>query len=150
LEKNIIGNVREGKNFIVKTKLTILLVILAATADADLLVKVEPPKILGQSVVVKLDMRNTFRHTVRSARAAVFVADKHGAVKGYGAKWLITGQKNFPPLPSGGTNQFNFVAHLNKQLSETDFTAEVKFDRVVLDNGRLANIPADVKVNKSQ
>jgi hypothetical protein len=125
------------------------IVVLATSVRADLMVTTEPVKVAGQEAIVKLDMRNTFKRKVESARAAVFLMDQKGVVVGHAVKWVITGQKNLPALPPGGTNQFNFVVPLNKPVAGTNLTAKVQFNRVICDNGRLANIPTEVSVTET-
>lgn len=123
---------------------------LALSARADLLVTSEPAKITGQTAVVKLDMRNTFKRKVESARAVVFLMDPQGVVIGHGVKWVITGQRNLPELPPGGTNQFNFVVTLDRPVTSTNLIAKVQFSRVIFNNGRLASVPTGVIVDQDK
>lgn len=127
-----------------------MVVALTISARADLLVTSEPVKVNGQSALVKLDMRNTFKQKVESVRAVVFLMDPQGVVVGQSVKWVITGQKDLPALPSGGTNRFYFVIPLNRPLTSSNLTAKVQFNRVELDNGRLVSIPIAVKVTESK
>ena len=76
--------------------------------------------------------------------------DPQGVVVGQSVKWVITGQKDLPALPSGGTNSFNFVIPLNRPLATSNLTAKVEFNCVELDNGRLVSIPTAVKVTESK
>jgi hypothetical protein len=123
--------------------------VMTASVNADLLVTTEPVKVTGQKAVVRLDMRNTFRHKVESARAAVFLMDPQGVVVGHAAQWVITGQKNFPALRAGGTNQFNFVIPLARAIASTNLTAKVQFERVTIGTGRQVNIPTEVSVTEA-
>jgi len=68
------------------------LAFLAIQARADLLVTCEQAKISAHDAVVKLDLRNTFKQNVESARAVVFVRDPQGKVVGHGTrlKWRST------------------------------------------------------------
>ena len=128
--------------------LTLSFLALEMLSRADLLVKVELPNVTGQMAVVKINMRNTFNSNVTAARAAVFLTDQQGSVVGHVAKWVIAGQKYLPALPPGGTNQFNFAVPLSRQVAGTNLTAKVQFDRVVLENGRMANIPETVRIEQ--
>ena len=123
--------------------------LLAASGQADLLVTSEPVEVLGQKAIVKMDMRNTFKRKVESARAAVFVMDPHGKVVGHAVQWVITGRKGLPALPPGGTNNFNFVIPLTEPVGTANLSTKVQFVRVVLDHGRLANIPTEVTVEEN-
>jgi hypothetical protein len=52
--------------------------ILSTIARAELIVKVDQPKLAGQKAVIKLTMKNTFKEKVESARAQVFLMDGQG------------------------------------------------------------------------
>lgn len=119
-------------------------------ARADLIVKYEPVNVVGHEALIKLNMRNTFSLKIQSARAVVFLMDSQGSVVGQSVKWVITGQKDFPALPPGGTNQFNFVVPLNRTIDTTNLTAKVQFNRVTLENGQPVNIPTSVTVIESK
>jgi hypothetical protein len=123
--------------------------VLAVSVRADLLVTTEPVKVTGQKAVVRLDIRNTFKHKVESARAAVFLMDPQGVVVGHATQWVITGQKKFPVLRAGGTNQFNFVIPLARAVGSTNLTAKVQFERGTIGNGRQVNIPTEVSVTEA-
>ena len=123
-----------------------IVAVLAMSVRADLLVTTGPVKVFGEKAVVKLDMRNTFKQKVESARAVVFVTDPEGKVVGHAVRWVITGQKNLPALPPGGTNNFNFVIPLTGSVATTNLAAKVQFVRVVLDHGRIVKIPTEVTV----
>ena len=156
-------------------KLILVLFLSALAAPAQLAVAVSPPRVVGQKAVVSMALKNSFAEKIESARAVCFLLDDQGKMVGQGAKWVIGGQssavsnqksereKRTPvgvsPNPSllaphaalsglapGGTNAFNFVIALDKPSANTNLTAKVQFSQVVLEGGKLANVPKQVTV----
>ena len=115
-------------------------------ATAQLAVTVSPPKVTGQKAIVLLAMKNGFTEKVESARAAVFLLDDQGKMNGQSTKWVIGGTKDRPGLPAGGTNTFNFVIAATKPFTTSNLTAKVMFNRVVLADGKLADVTKDVQI----
>lgn len=124
----------------------IILWFCTSTADAALNVTVFPPKVTGQKADVPLLFKNDLNENVRSARAVVFLLDGQGKVVAQGTKWIIGGIASSPGLPVGGTNAFHFVVEATKPFTHTDLTAKVTINRVVLENGKLADVNKDVQV----
>ena len=115
-------------------------------ANAELLVKVAPPKTTGSKVVVKLDLKNTFDEEIESAKAAVFLLDEHGKMVGQATRWVIGGTKDRAALESKGETTFNFVITSSQPFATTNLTANVSFSRVILNGGKPANVIRDVSV----
>jgi hypothetical protein len=124
----------------------IILLLSATAASAALNVTVFPPKVTGQKAEVPLVLKNNLNEDIRSARAVVFLLDGQGKVIAQGTKWIIGGVGSSPGLPVGGTNTFHFVVEASKPFTHTDLTAKVTINRVVLENGRLADVNKDVQV----
>ena len=144
-------------------KLILILFLSALAAPAQLTVAVSPPKVVGQKAVVSMAMKNSFAEKIESARAVCFLLDDQGKMVGQGAKWVIGGKAESgkragpnspllaPPaalsgLAPGATNAFNFVIALDKPSTNTNLTAKVQLSRVVLEGGKLANVPRQVTI----
>jgi hypothetical protein len=117
-----------------------------ATLQAQLVVTVSPPNVIGQKAIVMLKMANHFDGQIKFARAGCFLLDDRGEMIGQSAKWVINENLNKTGLPSGATNEFNFVITNPKPFLTTNLTAKVNFSRVVLQEGQLANVRQTVKV----
>jgi len=102
----------------------------ALTAQAQLAVTVFPPKITGQKAIVQLTMTNN-------------LAEK---VVGQSTKWVIGGTKDRPALEPKNETTFNFVITSSQPFTTTNLTANVSFSRVVLENGKLADVGKTVNV----
>jgi hypothetical protein len=63
-------------------KPTLIFLMLALTAQAQLAVTVTRVKVTGQKAIVPLAMKNNFDQKVESARAAVFLLDEQGKMAG--------------------------------------------------------------------
>lgn len=120
--------------------------LVAASVDAQLAVTVSPPKLTESKVVVKLQMKNGFTEKVESARAALFLLDEQGKMVGQTTKWFIGGSRDMPGLAPGATNSFYFVITADRPLATTNLTPKLSVNRVVLENGKLANVAKDVIV----
>ena len=116
-----------------------------AVARADLTVKVDEPKQVGQKAVIKLTIKNTFKESVESARAQVFLLDDEGRITGQAARWVIGGTKDKPPLSPDKETTFNFVVDTTKPFT----TAKVSFSRVVLQGGKLADADKEVQIQNA-
>jgi hypothetical protein len=116
-------------------------------AHGQLAVTVFPLRVVGQKAVVPLAMRNGFSERIDSARAVVFLIDEQGRSVGPPTtRWVIGGGADKPGLAAGATNAFYFAIANEKPFATTNLTARVRFSRVVLQGGKLANIAKDVNV----
>ena len=81
------------------------------------------------------------------ARAAVFLMDESGRMLGQGTRW-VTGGKAEPTmaLTAGGTNNFYFVLTAQSPLTTTNIVTHVKFSRLLLQGGRVADPERSVSV----
>jgi hypothetical protein len=116
----------------------------AASATAQLAVTVTPPKIAGQKAVVQLQMKNNLSEAVKSARAVCFLLDDKGKMSGQATKWVI-GQNKIG-LESGATNTFSFVITSPQPFVTTNLTAKVSFTRIILADGRVADVGRTVSL----
>ena len=127
-------------------KISLLLLIFALTAQAQLAITVLPAKLTGQKEIVSLAITNNMAEPVNSARAVCFLLDDQGKMVGQSTKWVIGGTKDHPALrPTFGTT-FNFVITSPQPWVTTNLTPKISFSRVVLDGGKLADIKHDVLV----
>jgi hypothetical protein len=118
-------------------------------ASAQLAFTVSAVKISGQKAVAHLALKNDFGDRVESARAVVFLLDDQGHVVGQATKWVIGGEKGYPPLAPGATNSFNFVVQGDKPFTTTNLTAKVSFTRILLEGGKSADLSKEVQVRNS-
>ena len=121
-----------------------LWLVVASITPAALVVDVFPPKTTGSKAVVKLEMQNTFKEKIQSARAVCFLLDDQGQMVGQSTKWVI-GQ-NKTGLDAGATNIFNFVVTSPQPFTTAKLTAKISFSRVVLDGGKLADPKTAVQI----
>lgn len=124
-----------------------LLAGLVLSLQADLIVKPAPLKIVGQKAVIKLELKNTFTNAVESARAAVFIMDEQGKVYGQATRWVIGGTKDRPALEPDQETTFHFVVPLGGELS-TNLQAQVQFNRVILQGGKVADARKEIQIVK--
>ena len=96
-----------------------------------------------------LALKNNFAEKIESARAAVFLLDKHGKMIGHSTKWVIGGSEDKPGLATGATNAFHFVITSDKRFTTTNLTAKVNFNRVVLESGKLADVSKNVQIQQA-
>ncbi|MGO8837023.1 MAG: hypothetical protein ACLQQ0_06335 [Limisphaerales bacterium] len=113
-------------------------------ASAQLAVTVLPVKITGQKAVVPLVLKNNFTNAIQSARAVCFLLDDQGKMIGQSTKWVI-GQNKTGLAPKGETT-FNFVITSPQPFTTTNLTAKVSFSRMILDNGKQADVRQEVNV----
>ena len=128
-------------------KFRILLCVIAFAAisiHAQLFITVSPPKATGQKAIIALAMKNNLPEKVESARAVCFLLDDQGQMLGQSTKWVI-GQ-NKTGLAAGATSTFNYVITSPQPFTTTNLTARVSFSRVVLADGKLADLKQDVSV----
>ena len=118
-------------------------------ASAQLAVTVSPAKFIGSRAVVALAMRNNFAGRIESARAVCFILDDQGKMVSQASRWVIGGSGDKIGLAAGETNAFNFVVATAKPLATTNLTAKVSFSRVVLEDGKLADVQKDVQVHNA-
>jgi hypothetical protein len=135
-------------NFLFKSLLCFAL-ICTAKAEAQLVVSVIPPKVIGQKAIVKLTMENHFSESIKFARAGCFLFDDRGEMIGQSAKWVINENLNKIGLPSGATNEFNFVITSPQPFTTTNLTAKVSFSRMVLQSGQVADIDKEVQIQNA-
>jgi hypothetical protein len=65
---------------------------------------------------------------------------------GQSTKWVIGGTKDRPALEPKNETTFNFVITSSQPFTTTNLTANVSFSRVVLENGKLADVGKTVNV----
>lgn len=115
--------------------------------NAELMVTVLPPRITAQKVVVPIVMKNNFSEAVEGARAVVFVMDESGQMLGQGTRWVIGGKAEpTAALIAGGTNTFYFVVNSQRLLPTTNIVTQVKFSRLLLQSGRVADPERSVSI----
>ena len=119
-----------------------VLLLCAGIASAELVVKVDEPKRVGQKAVIKLTMKNTFTEKVESARAQVFLIDENGKVVGQAVRWVIGGTKDKPALAPNAETTFNFVVPTDKPFT----TNKVSFTRLILEGGKLVDVNKTVEI----
>jgi len=110
------------------------------TTHAQLAVTISSPKITGQKAVVTLAMTNNLAESVASACAVCFLLDDQGKLVSQSSKWVIGGTKDRPALKSKQGASFNFVMNSPQPFTTTNLTAKVSFSRIVLTNGKLADV----------
>ncbi len=115
-------------------------------AHAQLAVTVFPPKVTGQKAVVPLAMRNGFSEKIESARAVVFLLDEQGKMVGQGTRWIIGGSQDKLGLAARATNAFHFVIASDKPFTTTNLIAKVRFSRLVLEGGKVADVNNSVQI----
>lgn len=113
-------------------------------AQAQLAVTVAPPKVTGQKVIVQLDMTNELTNEVKSARAICLLLDEQGKMMGQSTKWVI-GQ-NKKALEPNTEAKFSFVITSPQPLVSSNLTAKVIFSRLILEGGKVADVPRTVEV----
>lgn len=115
-------------------------------AQSQLHVFQSSPKLTGQKALVKLALKNDLPNTVQSARAAVFVLNQKGEMLGEGARWVIGGDGKTNGLAPGATNQFFFVVNLVKPVTDTNVTARIHFNKLLLEGGKQGDVKKDVVI----
>jgi len=120
----------------------VLCLVGATFVSAALVVQVDPPKTTGSKVIVKLDLQNTYTNKIQSVRAAAFLLNDQGKVVGQSTSWIIGGGKDKPPLESNAKTTYNFVVTTDKPFTK----AKLLVERIVLENGKLANALKDVQI----
>jgi hypothetical protein len=124
--------------------LSVLFFSLCVAAHGQLAVTVSQPKITGQKTVVELSMINETTNAVKSARAICLLLDEQGKMIGQSTKWVIGHNKK--ALESKGEAKFNFVITASQHLMSSNVTAKVIFSRLILENGKMANVQQNVVV----
>lgn len=109
---------------------------------ASLSVKVDKPKTTGNKAVVKLTMKNTFPEKIEGARATMFLIGEQDKIIGQRTTWVIGGEPDKPALKPDATTTYNFVIDTDKPVT----SVRVIFNRVILENGKLADPQKDVKI----
>src|SRR6266700_4205268 len=126
--------------------LTIILISSLGVVHANLVVNVGEPKTTGGKAVIKLEMKNTFKDKIESARAVVFLFDDQGKVVGQTTRWVIGGTKDKPALAPDGKATFNFVVPTDKPFTRT----KVSFNRVILEGGKTVDVNKDVSIEDAK
>jgi hypothetical protein len=120
-----------------------VLIMITNSLRAELAIRVNPPKTTGSKVVVKLDLQNTYAtNQIIAVRAAVFLLDSENKVVGRSTSWVIGGGKDKPALEANAKTTYNFLVPTDKPFTK----AQVLVERIVLDNGKLANAFKDVQI----
>jgi hypothetical protein len=132
------------------TKISLLYVACALTAQAQLSVTVLPVKMTGQKAVVLLAITNGLAESVESARAACFLIDEQGKMVGQSTKWVIGGMKDRPALQPKSDTTFNFVITSSRPFVTTNLTAQISFSRLVLEGQKLGNLKTDVQIQNGK
>src|SRR5665213_587120 len=120
----------------------VLCLVGATFVSAALVVQVDPPKTTCSKVIVKVDLQNTYTNKIQSVRAAAFLLNDQGKVVGQSTSWIIGGGKDKPPLESNAKTTYNFVVTTDKPFTK----AKLLVERIVLENGKLANALKDVQI----
>lgn len=123
--------------------------LLSLRAGAQLDVNISPVKTEGNKAVIKLLFKNDLTNTVESARAAVFLLDGETVV-GQGNRWVIGGAKDKLSLAPGATNSFFFVITSDKPFPNTNLTAKMSVNRLVLEGGKLGDVAKDVVISNEK
>jgi hypothetical protein len=118
--------------------------LIVTLAKAQLTVTVSQPNVVGQKVIVQLDMTNELTNEVKSARAICLLMDGQGKMVGQSTKWVV-GQNKTHLYPKG-ESKFSFVITCPQPLVSSNLTAKMIFSRVILAGGKLANVQRDVTV----
>jgi hypothetical protein len=112
--------------------------------SAQLVITVYQPKTSGQKAVIEITMKNELTNKIKSARALCLLLDGHGKMVGQSTKWVI-GQ-NATHLDPKGESKFNFVISTPQPSISSNLTAKVVFSRVILDDGKVADVRRTVEV----
>jgi hypothetical protein len=124
-------------------KYSLLFPFVALAAQAQLAVTVSQLKISGQKAVVPLVLKNNFTNRIESARAVCFLLDDQGKMVGQSTKWVVSKTS----LEPKGEAKFNFVITSPQPFTTTNLTAKVSFNRVILADGKLADVAKQVTVS---
>lgn len=116
------------------------------TTSAQLTVTVFPHKVVGQKTLVPMTLKNGFSERIQSARAVVFLLDEQGKLIGQSTRWVIGGNQDKPGLAAGATNAYQFVIASDKPFTTTNLSAKVNFSRVVLEGGKIVDVPKSVHI----
>ncbi|MDX1951093.1 MAG: hypothetical protein SFY81_02850 [Verrucomicrobiota bacterium] len=123
--------------------LSIAFVLGTLSVNAALVVTIAEPKTAASKSVIKLTIQNTFTEQVTSARATLFLVDEKEKVVGQSVNWVIGGSKAKPALKPDGKTTFNFVLTDAKPFTRV----KLMFNRVILQNGKLADPMKDVVIS---
>lgn len=116
--------------------------------SAQLIVSVPPVKVTGQKAVVRLGLKNELAETIESARAVVFLLDAQGKMVAQTAQWIIGGgTKDRPPLDPKKESTYNIVL-TTSNLTSTNLTAKVQINRLLLKDGKTADLNQSVRVQE--
>jgi hypothetical protein len=105
---------------------------LQQSAEAKLIVQTGEARRMGDKVIVKLALKNTFSEKIESVRATLFLMDDKDKVVGQKTEWVIGGSKEKPSLAPGTSTSYNFVLPSQKSFTKTRFV----FNRIILDGGK--------------
>src|SRR5260370_25269574 len=96
-------------NKVPKLNLSLMLLLTATAARAQLGVRVSPVKFSGHKVIVPLALTNQYNEKIESARAAVFLLDKEGKMVGQTTRWGIGGAAGKPRLAARATQSLTIT-----------------------------------------
>jgi hypothetical protein len=122
--------------------LVVFAFLIELTANAALSVKLDKPKTTGNKTVVQLTLKNTFTEKIEGARATLFLIGEQDKVVGQRTTWVIGGVQDRPPLKPDAITTYNFVIDADKPIT----TTRLIFNRIILENGKLADPKKDVKI----
>jgi len=128
-------------------ELILILLFGATAAQGQLAVTVSPPKVTGNKAVVSLELKNTFKEKVESARAVCFLLDEQGKIVGQATQWVIGGTKDKPPLAADAKTTFNLIIPMDK-VTNTNLTAKVSLNRIILEGGKVGDPQKDFELIK--
>jgi hypothetical protein len=123
-----------------KTLILIALSLIVSVADAEILVSVGPPKIVGQKADIPMEFKNSSDKRVESVRAVTFLLDENGKVVAQATRWIIGGGqvgKSSSELPANTTRTVHFVVPSDKPFATTNLTAKVNLTRILLEGGQI-------------
>jgi hypothetical protein len=84
------------------------------------------------------------KEKIEAARAQMFLVDDQNKTSSPGARWIIGGDKDGPPLAPGATTTYNLVVTTDKDLKVNN----VVFSKIILEGGKLADVKKDVVIEK--
>ena len=130
----------------------VLLAVVIPELRAELVVTPSRPQVVGDTVVVTLQLRNDLEEPIEAARAVVFLQSEDGKLLDHRAQWVIGGRTGGASLEPGATKTFLFVLTRRSLRARTridGLQSQVMFNRLVLAGGRIGSVKRDVKVEAS-
>jgi hypothetical protein len=115
---------------------------------AQLIVTVGTVSVVGQDALVPLGMTNELSEKVELARAICSLYDEQRMLVGQATRWIVGGS-NTNGLAAGATNFSQVVITGDKPFATTNLRARVRFDKVLLEGGNLADLTKQVSVTSA-